>query len=191
MRYLICFVMFTVAGAMFLVACYAADFNADIVTVSPEGSFTAKIYVSGDKSRTEVEGTASIARNDKKVVWVLIPVQNMYMEQPFDPRTAASTKEKMEGEVERIVEGHETVSGRPTTKYRVVYETQGRHESIFQWIDEGAHIPVKTAAVDGSWSSEFRNISTGPQNPELFEIPAGYNKMSIQMPDMNQVIDNE
>ncbi len=163
---------------------YAEDFSADMVSSTPEGSFTAKLYVSGDKSRTEMPEATTISRMDKKIVWMLIPAEKMYMEQPIPPHTAASLQEKVAGEIERTAEGNETVNGRGTTKYRVTFEAGGKRESVFQWIDEAAHIPVKTAAIDGSWSSEFRNMRSGPQDPALFEIPDGYRKMSLGMPDM-------
>ena len=159
---------------------YAADFSADIVSSSPQGSFKAKLYVSGDKSRTEMPGAITISRMDEKVVWMLMPVEKMYMEQPIDPRAAVSMREKVDGEIERKAEGNEIVGGRNTTKYRVTFKANGKRESVFQWIDESVHIPVKTAAIDGSWSSESRNIQLGSQDPTLFEIPAGYSKM----PDM-------
>lgn len=179
-----CMMMF-IGMAMVTGVCHAEDFSADIVSSMPQGTFMSKIYVSQDKSRTEVEGTATIARMDKKVVWVIIPAQRMYMEQPLDMQSAASTQEKIEGEISRTMEGRETVSGISAAKYRVTYESQGQRNSIFQWIDERRHFPVKTAAIDGSWSSEFRNIKTGPQDPALFEVPAGYKKFA--MPTMNDV----
>jgi hypothetical protein len=186
MKAIVCFTALLTAAMA--AACHAADFSADIVTVSPEGTFNAKMYVSGDKSRTEIEGTATIARADKGIVWVLIPAQKMYIEQPLDMRTAASTKEKLEGEIERSAVGHETVNGIGTTKYRVVFEAQGQRGVVFQWIDEARRIPVKTAAGDGSWSSEFKNIRTNAQDSSLFEIPAGYSKMPAGIPDMKQMM---
>lgn len=176
-------------GAILLVLPgYAQDFSADMVSFSSEGSFTGKIYVSGEKSRVEMPEAVTISRMDKKLAWVLMPNEKMYMEQPLSPRSSASTREKLDGEIERKAEGNEKVSGRNTAKYRVIFELEGKREEVFQWIDEAAHIPVKTAAVDGSWSSEFKNIQTGPQGGELFEIPAGYRKMSLGMPDMNDLL---
>lgn len=158
---------------------YAEDFSADIVSFSSEGTFAGKIYVSAEKSRMEMPQAVTITRMDKKVTWVFMPGEKMYMEQPVDAHLAAGSTGKMDGEIERSVEGKETVNGMATTKYKVTYEVRGKSETVFQWIDETTHVPVKTAAIDESWSSEFKNIQTGPQNQELFEIPAGYNKMSF------------
>jgi hypothetical protein len=40
-------------------------------------------------------------------------------------------------------------------------------------------MPVKTAALDGSWWTEYRNISLDAPNPALFEIPHDYTKMNM------------
>lgn len=169
-------------------AAYPQDFSADMVVTSPEGTFTSKLYVSGENTRTDMPEASTISRMGQKVVWVLMPREKMYMEHPVDPRTAVSAREKVDGELERTAQGNETVNGRDTTKYLVTYESKGRKESVYQWIDESAHIPVKTAATDGSWSSEFKNIVSGTQDPSLFEIPDGYTKMSMQMPDMSAMM---
>jgi hypothetical protein len=181
--------MFLVFGIALLAGTsYAEDFSADMVSSSPDGIFTAKIYVSGQKSRMEMSEATTISRMDKMVAWVIMPSELMYMEQPIDARSAAGTQEKVAGEIERIVEGKETVNGMATIKYRVTFQAQGRRETVFQWIDDSTHIPVKTAAIDGSWSSEFKNIQTGAQDQGLFEIPAGYQKMSLGMPDMSDML---
>lgn len=185
---LFCAIVLGLGMMVFAGACYAGDFSADMVSASPEGSFSGKIYVSGEKSRMEMAEAITISRLDKKVAWMLMPSEKMYMEQPLDMRSAAGAQEKMEGEISRVAEGKETVNGRATTKYRVTYEAQGRRETVFQWLDEAAHIAVKTAAVDGSWSMEFKNIQTGPQDQALFEIPAGYQKMSFNMPNMEDMM---
>lgn len=39
------------------------------------------------------------------------------------------------------------------------------------------NFPVKTAAVDGSWTQEYRNIKMGPQPNSLFEVPSGCKKL--------------
>ncbi len=167
------------------VAAIAADFSADMVSSTPEGSMTAKMYVSGQKSRIEMSGMVTIGRMDRNVTWILMPQQKMYMEHPIDKRSAMSTQEKIDGELARAVVSKETVNGINTTKYRVTYEALGKRDEIFQWIDDANHFPVKTASVDGSWWSEFKNINTEMQNPDLFEIPDGYSKMSAGIPDIS------
>jgi len=165
-------------------ACYAEDFSADMVTYADQGSFRAKIFLSGEKSRIEMPGVVTISRMDKKAVWMLMPDQKMYMEQPFDPRSTMGMRDKISGEVERKAEGSEMVDGRMAKKYFVTVVVDGKTESVYQWIDESVSIPVKTAAFDGSWSSEFKDIKVGRQDASLFEIPEGYKKMDMVMPYM-------
>ena len=180
MKLSLCSVLFLVLALVLLHApAFAEDFSADMVSRSPQGSMTAKMYVSGNKSRIESAGTITITRLDKKVAWILMPNEKVYMEQPLDPRSAASMQEKVDGEVERKEEGKETVNGMMTTKYRVTVASQGRRESMFQWVDEDMNFPVKTAAIDGSWSTEFKNIRRASQDLRLFEVPPGYSKMSF------------
>lgn len=164
---------------MFIAAASAVDFSAEMEMCSAEGRFCGKMNVSGDKTRMEIPGGVAITRMDKNIVWMLIPEQRMYMEQPVDRRMSVSAREKVDGELERKELGIETINGRVAKKYLVTYDSGGRRESVYQWIDQSAGMPVKTAAVDGSWSSEFRNIDTRPQDPALFEIPTGYQKMSM------------
>ena len=182
-----CAVMLVLFTAVTSIACYAEDFSADMITSSPQGSFQAKILVSGEKSRIEMQGATTISRMDKKVTWMLMPREKMYMEHPLDPKSAIGMHEKVSGEVERTAEGREMVDDRMAKKYRVTVLSQDTRESIFQWIDESVNIPLKTAAVDGSWSTELKNIKVGRQDPSLFEIPEGYKKLSAGMPDMESL----
>lgn len=177
--------------ALLVSVSYAADFSADMISKAKEGSFTAKLYVSGDKSRIEMPQGTTISRMDKKVVWVLMPQQKMYIEQPIDVRLTASMQEKIDGEIERKAIGNEKINNMDTTKYLVTFDSQGRQESIFQWINEATHIPVKTAAVDQSWSSEFNNIQSGALDQGLFEIPAGFQKMSFGLESMQGMMGSE
>ena len=39
--------------------------------------------------------------------------------------------------------------------------------------------PVKTAAADGSWTVEYKNIDRGSQADSLFEVPAGFQKTAM------------
>lgn len=159
------------------------EFSADVVTTSVGApTMSGKMYVSKDKSRMEIQQGVVIARMDKKVAWILMPEQKKYMEQPIDPRNAVGTNEKMPGEIERTLVGKETIGGKLTDKYRIVYPVMGKNETVFQWIEPTSKIPLKTAAEDNSWSTEFKNLQVGAQAESLFEVPAGYEKFSMMAP---------
>lgn len=169
----------------------AAEFSGDMVNTSKAGVVNQKFFISGDKTRMESPQGIAIARLDKKVMWMLMPQQKMYMEMPLDPYRVPATSEKYPGEIERTLMGKETIDGRMTDKYRIVYTAAGIKTTIFQWFAPDIGIPVKTAAEDGSWMMEYKNINMGNQPDSLFELPAGYSKM--EMPSMKDMpsMDNE
>ena len=129
--------------------------------------------------KAQQEDMIVITRMDKKVVWNLMPALMMYMEMPFDLRNKPMVTEKFDGEIERKEVGSETIDGHPAKKYLITYKSGNKTDQVYQWMATDINFPVKTAAVDGSWIQEFRNIKTGSQPVSLFEIPAGYQKMEI------------
>lgn len=170
------------------VTAFAQEFSADMVMTQNGVTTNAKVFMSGQKSRMEAPGSISISRMDKKVMWILMPEQKMYMEQAFDPSKMMASSEKVEGELERTPLGKDTVDGKVTDKYKVTYEIQGMRNEMYQWIESGFNFPIKTSSLDGSWSAEYRNIKTGPQPDSLFEVPAGYKKFSMDMPDIGNMM---
>ena len=167
---------------------FAVDFSADVVTTQGGKTINAKVFVSGEKSRMDAPGSISISRVDKKVVWILMPDQKMYMEQPFDVKKMMTASEKVEGELERAPLGKDTVDGKTADKYKVTYEIEGVKNEMYQWVESGSNLPLKSAALDGSWSVEYRNIKTGSQPDSLFEVPSDYKKFSMDTPDIGNMM---
>jgi outer membrane lipoprotein-sorting protein len=165
-------------------AALAIEFSADTVTTMQGGQkMSGKMYFRPDKFRMEMksnEETVMITRIDKKVTWNVMTKQKMYMEMPFDLKNKPKVEEKFAGEIERKEVGSETIDGHPTKKYLITYKTGNKKDQVYQWLATDIKFPVKTAAVDGSWAQEFKNIKMGPQQDSLFEVPAGFQKM--QMP---------
>lgn len=162
----------------------AVEFSADTVMTHKEGVTTAKIYSKTDKFRTEMKSPKEviiITRIDKKVIWNIMPQQKMYMEMPFDMnmRNKPKVEEKFEGETDRKHVGNETVDGHPAKKYLITYKLDNTQNQVYQWWATDINFPVKSAAVDGSWVQEFKNIKMGHQPDSLFEVPSGYQKMQI------------
>jgi len=162
----------------------AFDFSADMISSGPEGTVSGKIFSSKNKVRMEMAGTIAITRMDKNVAWMLMPSESMYIEQPIDMRNVVATEDKMPGEIERTFLGDEGIDGKNAKKYRIVYESGGNKETVLQWIDQETSIPVRTQAENGGWIVEYKNLNTGAQPDSLFEVPAGYNKMSMDIPAM-------
>src|SRR4030066_426058 len=109
----------------------------------------------GDKMLT-------ITRHDKKVAWTLMPTEKMYMETNI---AKTKSKDDLSGyKIEQTVVGPETVNGVSTTKENIV-------------------VKMDAIAIDKKqkhrFKSELTNLKVGKQDPKLFEVPAGYEKMSI------------
>ncbi|MBN1104671.1 MAG: DUF4412 domain-containing protein [Deltaproteobacteria bacterium] len=153
----------------------AADFSADFMATSPGGNEAkGKIYMQGNKTRMEPEtadGKAvTISRPDKKVVWILMGEEKMYMEQAYqeDPRTQEWTPAR---EARATFVGNETVSGLPCKKYKAADREQ------YYWISDQIAFPVKMQDPDGTML--LKNIKIGKLPGSLFEIPAGYQKFAM------------
>lgn len=157
----------------------AMTFSAD--SYNSDGQ-NGKIYMDTDKVRMETREMISIIRQDKKLVWLLMPEEKLYMEQVLNPATINQkhipSNEPTTDEIERVFILRETINGYVSDKYKV---TVSKQESHYEWIsgDPGITMSVKTAAIDGSWWNEYRNISLATPNPALFEIPPDYTKMSM------------
>lgn len=163
-------------------AAFAQEFSAEMISTGEEGSFKGKIFVGNDKTRVEAPGTITITRMDQKVVWVIMPNEKAYIEQPFSPKSMVASRENFPGELERTFLEKELVGGKTALKYEVTYQVGGMTEHIFQWVDEATKIPVKTAGMDGTWTVEYRNIQRAFQDDKLFELPSGYSRIPYTPP---------
>lgn len=162
---------------------HAAEFSADMITTTGGQTTQAKMLVKDKKTRMEMPQATMINRMDLGVSWMLMPGENMYMEHPIDQKAMMSVQTEGGGEISREPLGQEAVDGQPADKFRVTYNSGGQTQTLLQWIGPNS-VPVKTAAEDGSWSTEFRNIQTSGVDDSQFEIPAGYTK--FEMPAMPQ-----
>lgn len=160
----------------------AKDFSADFVSKSGPVSLKGKMFFAKDKFRMENAQAVTISRMDKKIVWTLMPGQNMYMEQQITEENTKGVSQKMKGEMNREKIGTEMVNGVKADKYKITYKTGTKTDSILQWIASGLEMPVKTSSVDGKWSMELKNIKFGSQPDSLFELPNGCKKFSYKMP---------
>ena len=184
--------MINAAGTIACVICLSSaaataapemkSFSADAISQARGERFEGKIYATKDKVRMEMAGAVTITRSDKNVMWMLMPADKIYMEQPFDPMNAMATGADESKAVEKKPLGQEAVSGRQADKFLVTYEYNGARTSVYEWDDPALKMPVKVADVNGDWSFEYRNISTAPISDSVFEIPSGYRK--LLMPSM-------
>ncbi|MBN2255632.1 MAG: DUF4412 domain-containing protein [Deltaproteobacteria bacterium] len=167
---------------------WAVDFSADQVTVDANGKIIAegKIYMSSKGARMEYaapEGKGdmiSIFRKDKKLMWMVNPAAKKYMEEAFDENKMKEAFKMTVGRTVKVL-GTEKVQGFKCTKKSVETTTtflgiKNTSESTI-WESDRFGMPLKTQTKDGT-VSELRNIKIGKQPGKLFEVPAGYTKVS-------------
>ena len=186
-------------GAIFLitvmllsVSVNAADITADMIHKSSMGSFKGKMFLKGDNLRQEMnirgEKQITIFRKDKGVVWILMPGQMIYMEMmagshknmaPVDP-------DELEKIGKKKFTGKEKVNGYMCSKYHYTFNDPSMGAATY-WISEKLNFPVKMEmdGPSGPMVMEYRNIQEKTVSDNLFNIPSGYQKMSMPiMPGM-------
>ena len=174
--------LFTLFVLSLTVFASAMEFSADMIMTSAQGNMTGKMFYKPDRFRSDIKSPQqmiSITRLDKKVAWNIMPAEKMYMEMPLDLRTKPMVEDKVNGEIDRKLVGSETVDGHPAQKYLITFKSGNAKEQVYQWWATDIKFPVKTAAVDGSFTQEFKNIKIESQPNSLFELPSGYQKIQI------------
>ncbi|MEO5955092.1 MAG: hypothetical protein ABIR36_05280 [Nitrospiraceae bacterium] len=157
------------------------DYSADSI-MEADGGMTMKsrVYHTPGKQRMEMggaEGSVTIIRKDKKVMWQLMG--DMYMEMPLDQSDSSDLGAM---DVEQTTVGEETINGIKTTKSKVIAtKKDGSKFGGFLWTTrDGITVKMDLLSKEGSkktrMASELSNLKIEKQNPALFEIPAGYTK---------------
>jgi len=157
------------------------DYSADS-TMEMEGGMTMKshVYHTSGKERMEMggaDGSVTIIRKDKKVMWQLMG--DMYMEMPLDQSNSSDLSAM---DVEQTAVGEETINGIKTTKSKVIAtKKDGSKFGGFFWTTkEGITVKMDLLSKEGDkkmrMASELTNLKIEKQDPALFEIPAGYTK---------------
>jgi len=167
---------------------YSADKATEMMVQGQFMSMEGKVFYTPGKEREEtvIQGykQISITRRDKGVMWRLMPDQGMYMENSLDsPQTQSTDLSGFDIKREKI--GSEELNGFKTIKYKMIMTSpDGLKYGGFTWINsDGILIKMKSLAkIDGKkipMNIELTNLKVGKQDPALFEIPAGYRKVSM------------
>lgn len=165
------------------------DYSAEEHMETEHGDMVTKVFHSGQKERREMMANGSsmitIMRKDKKVIWMLMPEQKMYMENKMEDGGKARDDKHMAYTMESEVLGEEIVNGIKTTKRKSVFtSSDGAKVGGFIWVSKEG-IPVKQQSVAKSgdtkihMKSELKNLVVGKQDDKLFELPADYKPMSF------------
>ncbi len=163
------------------------EYSADTVIETAEVAIKGKLYAARDKERREYaqsgQNMVMIMRADKKLAWMLIPEEKMYME--LDMKKESRSDDLSGWKIEQTVIGPETIDGIKTTKSKLVMTgPKGNKLAGFWWLTkDDIIVKMDAIAVDQGKKDRFKienkNIKIGKQDPKLFEIPAGYQKMEM------------
>ena len=153
---------------------------------SAEGSVSGKVNVTPMMERREMdmggEQNIMIIRRDKKVVWMLMPSQQMYMESKLGDRPDDVNSYTI-NEIKSM--GTEEVNGISCEKSKVVMTGKdGAKMGGFWWMSkDNIVIKMDMIAKDKGGKTrmkqELTQLKIGKQKSSLFEIPSGYSKMDM------------
>lgn len=167
---------------------FDASYSATRIIWSGEQSMEQRYFqrdAATNRMEMDLHGQRStiITSGDRGVMMILIPAQRMYMESSLDGQAFDHPDVELPDpetwEMERV--GQESVNGISATKYRVA--TDGGEVTRmrgFLWVSDDG-IPVRTDMVTGGdrIQMELRDLLVGPQPAELFEPPAGYQRIAL------------
>ena len=173
------------------------EYSGDTRMETAEGVMEGVVYHAPGKERRETkmggESMTMIIRQDKKVIWMLMPDANAYMEMGLGQSKDKSDFSQYE--VEKTQVGEEEIDGIMTTKSKVIMtKKDGSKLGGFWWTTQ-EDIPLKTdmISVEGQTKvrikTELTNLKIGKQDPKLFEIPDDYMNMSMGMPNLKNLME--
>lgn len=155
----------------------ADQFSADQVMNMQGKIINSRLFVDRGNLRTEMQvpggpTMTSIVNGEKGVIWMLMP-GNMYVEhaiaQDDDVSRSAWTSSKNRQHV-----GTEAINGVACDKYLI----KSSQELAF-YADQKTGLPVLMKSADGKINIEWKNAKAGPQPANLFQLPAGVQKLSL------------
>ncbi len=170
----------------------SVDYAADVVMTADGDKVDGKIMRTTGKERREltVEGEPEILiiRLDRRLVWSLAPDEKLYVESSLDEalgRVPGPAGKPREPQLTVTALGSETIDGLHATKKKVSgKDSDGSPVEGMVWTsDEGIVLRVESEIVDEDGKHhrlrmELKNLRIGPQNSALFEIPAGYKRVT-------------
>lgn len=163
------------------------NYSADMETTTTQGTFTSRIFYKDTKMRMESTGKGkggiNIMRPDKKVMWIVMPDQKSYMEMSLD-MSRQDIQSKLQDpniKVDKEFIANDVVDKHPAKKYHMTITTSGKKEkSGYIWeATDLSNFPVKHESEDKKTSTVWKNIKTGGVTDSVFEVPAGYKKMTM------------
>jgi hypothetical protein len=159
-------------------------FSADRTVHFKDKTYTGKLYAAPGMQRHEQEinglHPVLLLRADRQIAYLLLPELHIYADFPF-PK--AVTEEGDIGKLGRPV-SHGTIAGQAVDQFRVQRTgSDGSSLDGFAWLTkegivvklEGTYSEADHKPTEGTL--ELTNIVRGPQDPALFEVPAGMKQL--------------
>jgi hypothetical protein len=159
-----------------------AEFSALMLVKDGGKTMPGKVFVLDGLMRQEFadeEGQSiTIVRPDKKVVWVIIPRERIYMEMPLTKKLPGQFIQIPPQTFQKRLVGKDRVNGYEADKYEVtVLGGAGPEKQIF-WVAPKLGLPIKMECRERQFSMEYRSIKEVKLPDRLFDLPPGYQKTS-------------
>lgn len=165
------------------------EYQADSYMGSEKHVVKSRVYHAPGKHRMDMDDVEGkqyvITREDKKVSWMVLPEQKMYMEMSIEEGRKKS-EDITQCSFSQKAAGKEEVNGISTTRSEIEVSCPDKSEySGTMWTSkEGIMVKMDAVAKQGSGKKgrfrlELKNLKTGKVDPKVFEIPAGYRLMKM------------
>jgi hypothetical protein len=160
---------------------WGAEFSALMMVKDGVKTMPGKIWVSNGKMRQEFtdEGgqTITIVRQDKKVVWVILPRQRSYMEIPLTTKLPGQFIQIPPQALGKRRVGQERLNGYEAEKYEVSVPVGRGLEKQTYWVAVKLDLPIKMECRERQFSLEYRSIREEKAPDRLFALPPGLQKL--------------
>jgi hypothetical protein len=158
-----------------------APFSADEIVTTGGQRKRSRIYAAEKAIRGEVDEngrkSVTIFRLDRDAIWVLHMQQKTYTESTLGYGTGGTLAREQSTPPGCRVVGEEKVSGFLATKEECLIPIPNKKYIETNWVaKELGGVMIKQ--VSGNQTMEFENIKRESLDPALFEIPAGFRKVS-------------
>jgi outer membrane lipoprotein-sorting protein len=163
-------------------AARGAEFSALMLVKDDAKTMPGKIYVSGGKMRQEFVDetgqTITIVRPDLKVVWVILPRRQSYLEVPLQTRLPGQFIQIPPQALGKRLVGQERLNGYDAEKYEVnVPIGRGLEKQTF-WVAKKLGLPIKMECRERHFSLEYKSIKEEKIPDRRFALPPGLQKLS-------------
>lgn len=166
------------------------EYSADTLLETAEISMTGHINYTPTRERREMVAEGGdkmimIMRHDKKLAWTLMPAESMYMESSIAEANSQNKSDPSQFKIEQTVVGPEMINGVNTTKSKIIMTgAKGEKMGGFMWMSkENIMVKIDAISIDKNEKMRFKNeladLKVGKQDPALFEIPRGFEKMGM------------